>query len=350
MAIWTRIKFFDLKFIKRAKTLLKTPGSQTPERKINPSERGSIAVIFALAMVVLLGSCAIVVDIGLLYVQKAKLQNTVDSAALAGVQELPGDTSKATDVAKAYALQNGTENITTRFEANNFKIIISAQKTVPTYFAKIWGINSEQISATARAMMLPPTSMSGAVPLSVQEQNFEYGALYTLKSGSSDQPGPYSGWFGALRLSGSGAKTYETDLAYGYQGTLSFGQIVDVEPGNMSGPTQKGIETRFAQDQRVPRNTFADYGRNAPEIIYVPIVHLLDANKQVQIVGFAAFFLEGIPGNGNDSIITGRFIKTLIPGNKTEWSLTDLLKKENDISAGISTDAFGLYTPKLVAQ
>lgn len=328
--------------------------SATQDRR-NRSDRGSITILVALGMTVFLGWCALVADIGLLYAQKAKLQNAVDAAALAGVQELPSDPQKAVQIAEDYALQNGVAAITTSIESHQLKMSVSAEKTVPTTFAKIWGITSEHIQAAAQAMMLPPTSLSGVVPLSIQEQDFEYGALYTLKSGSGNQSDDrYSGWYGALDLSSQGARSYETDLAYGYQGTLSIGQIVEIKHGNMSGPTQQGLEARLAQDQRVPRNTFADHDRDAPEIIYVPIVHVLDepgnSVQRVEIVGFAAFFIEGVPGHGNDSVIQGRFLQALVPGSQTKWTLSDLLKEEQETNDGLTAVDYGLYTPKLVGQ
>ena len=54
-------------------------------------ERGSVIVIVTISLTILLGFCAIVTDVALLYAQKAQLQNSVDAAALAGVQELPSN-------------------------------------------------------------------------------------------------------------------------------------------------------------------------------------------------------------------------------------------------------------------
>jgi hypothetical protein len=341
------------------KIKLKRLSIATPEYKANSSERGSIAILVALGMTVLLGSCAMVVDIGLTYVQKAKLQNAVDAAALAGAQELPGDPSSANQVAQDFATQNGADDITTSIGANNFKMTVSGHKTVPTAFAKIWGIDSEQISASSAAMMVPPSSLSGAVPLSVQEQNFQYGVVYNLKTGSGNQAageigGQYYGWFGPLDLTGGGASDYEASLTNNYQGNISIGQIINTENGNMSGPTKRAIETRLAQDTRVPLNTFDNHDRYASEIIYVPIVKFLNSDQysvyQVQVTGFAAFFLEGVSGNGTDSIITGRFIKTLIPSGRTGGTLAELLKQEDDMENGISGIDYGLYAPKLVAN
>lgn len=308
-------------------------------------ERGSVVVLVTLALTTLLGFCALVTDVALMYAEKAHLQNSVDAAALAGVQELPNDPSLAEQTARNYAAQNGVPAVTVTFAASNAKIIVQATKQVPTYFARIWGITEEQISVSAKAMMVPPTEMYGAVPLSVlDEKKLIYGEPYVLKEGGGCGN---TGWYGALALSGNGASSYEEDLANGYQGTLRVGQIVDVKNGNMSGPTAQGIAARLAQDTRVPRNTFADHDRNAPEIMYIPIVTPYGHNE-MKIVGFAAFFLDGVPGNGNNSIITGRFLQKLASNGHNNASLSNLLQTEFDMEHGGASTDFGLYTPKLV--
>lgn len=335
-------------------------------------DRGSVVVIVALSLTVLLGFCAIVTDVGLLYAKKAYLQNSVDAAALAGVQELPNNAYKAKNIANDYAIRNGVPNVDVTLEGNNAIIIVQTTQQVPTFFARIWGINEEQISVTAKAMMVPPTGLSGAVPLSIQEQEFVYGQKYVLKSGGGSgtsswyfdedknnsvkksSGGGSSGWYGALELTGTGAKLYKVDLANGYQGTLSVGQILDVKHGNMSGPTADGINTRLSRDNRVPKNTINDYDRNAPQIVYIPIVKIISESgnsiNQVQIVGFAAFFLEGVAGNGNESIVTGWFIETLVSNGQTSATLADLLNTEQDMEDGKASNDFGLYAPKLVAN
>ena len=135
----------------------------------------------------------------------------------------------------------GVPAVTVTIDTNN-TIVVQATQQVPTYFARIWGITEEQISVSAKAMMVPPTGLSRAVPLSIQEQDFVYGQKYVLKSGGgsgtsswylddsknnviekSGEVSGTSGWYGALELSGTGADTYESDLANGYPETLSVG-------------------------------------------------------------------------------------------------------------------------------
>lgn len=324
----------------------------------HPRERGSVVVLVALSLTTLLGLCAIVADVGSLYAQKVHLQNSVDAAALAGVRELPSNPGDAIVIAIDYASKNGvaSQDVQVVVDPNNdSKLIVVASKKAPTHFARFWGITDEQISisASSTAMMVPPEVLFRAVPLTIQKQVFDYTKDYVLKSGggagtsewylddsknnAAEKSGEASGtpgWYGALELSGTGADTYETDLANGYEGTLRVGQILDVKHGNMSGPTAKGIKTRLDSDTRVPENTIDDYENNAPQIVHIPIVEIISESgnsiQQVKIVGFAAFFLKGVAGNGNNSTVTGRFLGTLTSNGQS--------------------NNFGLCTPKLVAN
>ncbi len=82
----------------------------------------------------------------------------------------------------------------------------------------------------------------------------------------------------------------------------------------MSGPTGNGVDYRISLD---PTATFATVQRGSPRILVVPIIDSLEVNgrSQVQIVGFAAFFLEGVGGQGKDNYVTGKFMQTVESGD-----------------------------------
>ncbi|MFZ3371523.1 MAG: pilus assembly protein TadG-related protein, partial [Desulfitobacteriaceae bacterium] len=199
----------------------------TKTKDLAQEERGSILVLVALSLSVLLGLSALVTDLGVIYVNYAQLQNALDATVLAGAQELPNSTIQAQQVAKQYASKNGVPEVAIGFDLNNLKISASAQKKVPALFSKILGLTENTITASSRAFMLPPSSLTGVVPLSVKEQNLSYGAEYSLKSGAGGEVD--SGWYGALELDGPGAWDYQKFLTYGYSGTLSIGQVLQVE-------------------------------------------------------------------------------------------------------------------------
>lgn len=320
-------------------------------------QQGSILIVVALAMTALLGAAAIVADVGLLYVTKARLQNGLDAAALAGAQLLPAQTAEAVSNAVNYAGANGIseDKLTVQLAMDNHEIIVTGERQVNTLFARIWGINSNTVRATAKAMMVPPAALAGIVPISIQlsafQNGIQYGHEYTLKEGGGDQFG--NGWFGALDLphldehEPEGANWYENNLANGYAGTVKIGDVIPVRTGNISGKTEDGVNSRYDKDTNPPSNTPTSYAQDAPEIVYVPVVVPVD-NHNIRIVGFAAFFLERITGNGNNSEIKGQFLRTVIVDGQAEGSQTDIRQTEEEIAVGGSPNDFGLYAPKLI--
>ena len=301
-------------------------------------DSGSIAVLTVLVLTVLLGFGSLATDMAVLYAEKSNLQNAVDAAALAGSQELPNNPQAAITKASEYASANNTALESVVIIADNREIKVTAEKDVPLYLARILGIDSKIVGASARAGIFTPSSLQGVVPLGIKSEEFVYGQEYTLKSSPENE----SGWFGPLRIDGQGSPVYESALAYGSNASVSLGDIIEVEPGNMSGPTQSGLEARLSSDIRIPRNTFEDHDRDAPQIMYIPVVEVVSRSGQsvheVKVVGFAAFFVEDYTGSGNDSFIRGRFLQTLASSGRDNSSSG---------STGETTD-FGLSVTKLM--
>lgn len=71
-------------------------------------ERGTVMVLFAIALPVLVGSVALAIDVGLMLSARTQLQSAADAAALAGMQSLrdDGSVSGARAEAEAYAGRN----------------------------------------------------------------------------------------------------------------------------------------------------------------------------------------------------------------------------------------------------
>jgi Flp pilus assembly protein TadG len=65
-------------------------------------ERGSVAVLLALALTVLLGFAALVVDIGLSWAVRAEAQTAADAAALAGAARLADGPAGAVTAVRQY--------------------------------------------------------------------------------------------------------------------------------------------------------------------------------------------------------------------------------------------------------
>ncbi|MEA1961386.1 MAG: Tad domain-containing protein [Bacillota bacterium] len=284
------------------------------------NQKGTVLVLLVLAMSALAGFTALVTDTGAVYLQRMRLSNALDSAVLAGIQELPDNTQGALEMAAAYAQQNGgnVSEFSFTVDTDNNSISGHANRQIGLFFARALGFNSTIVQAEASARLAPITSTGGVVPFGVLEDDFTFGEETVMKEGIGD--GPYRGWFGALRLGGNGAHVYRDNIKYGYPGEVSIGDVIPIEPGNMSGPTRVGIDYRIGQCNHYPRCTIYSYVNGCPRILIVPIVNVQDITSEghpdsVRVVGFAAFLVQDCVGNGNENYVRGYFIRYVIPGS-----------------------------------
>jgi len=293
--------------------------SLTPLSLLFFSSRGQVLVTVAAGMTLLLGMAAITVDAGTLYLQRQRLANAVDAAALAGAQELPARPALAYQQAMAYAEQNGCspEEVVVQIAPSNKKITVTAQRQIPLFFARTLGHQTASVSAQATAAVSPVKALMGAAPLSIEEQILVFGEEYTLKSAPSEGGGePLYGWYGPLSLGGSGARSYCQNLKYGYESELRVGDVVATETGNMSGPTVEGIAYRVDACHHDPPCTFEHFAPGCPRVLLVPVIVAQETSgnqiKTVRIQGFAAFFIENYARQGNECEIRGRFVHTAV--------------------------------------
>lgn len=289
------------------------------------NEKGSAIIMITILLTVLVGMAAMVTDSGAVFLIRARLQNAVDAAALAALQDLPDDTAQAVATAINYATTDcppDTEVETPQILESDRAVFVSAHKTVHYGLARIIGFDAKTVEAQALARLEPITGVKGALPLAVMKDVWTPGQIAVLKGGAQDAI--FNGWRGALALGGNGASNYQENLKTGYTGILRLDDLVDVENGNMSGPTLTGTEYRLAGCPHTPKCTIEHYNTSCPRIGIIPVVEevlLTDkkgeqtaSKKQVRICGFALFLLSDTQGNGNNGLVTGRFIQGIIQG------------------------------------
>lgn len=305
-------------------------------RNLLKKEDGAAIVIISIAMVAILGFMSLVTDFGLLALNKERLQNACDAAALAGSRELP-DQANAILVASDYLQNNDvspTEAEISFPQVNGAPTIqVSVKHSVEFFFAKVLGINSGTVSGSAQAVCGGISSATGIVPFSIPDQNLQFGVEYTLKYGGGDGD---NGNFGALALGGNGANNYRSNIKNGYNGRISVGDWVTTEPGNMSGPTSDGVNYRMSQctHQCTPN----DYQLDCPRVITIPIYDpnmLGHGRSEVKIVGFALFLLTGVDGNGNKNVVHGYFLNSVPPNS-------------SNVSTDPGQNTYGVVITKLI--
>jgi Flp pilus assembly protein TadG len=130
------------------------------------AERGSVAVIVAVLLPVLVAIAGLVIDVGSWYETKAQLQTAADAAALAGAQRLPGSPSSAQAAAQTLAADNisgATVTPVTPYNGDSTEIQVTVSKRASVSFASILGITAPTITASAVAQSVQTQGTGGFI-------------------------------------------------------------------------------------------------------------------------------------------------------------------------------------------
>jgi len=182
--------------------------------------RGNASIILCAAIVGLLGFTAGVVDIGMVYVQRVKLSNAIDSAVLAASMELVHSESKTMTVAREYLEKNNIDpsSVSIAIGPDSKSLEIKGTKTVKHLFAPIIGINTSDVKVSTKAIIGPVKAVRGDTrPFAVQKFDYNYGDIVTLKENAGDA---YRGNYKAVALGGTGANVFRDNALHGFSGKL----------------------------------------------------------------------------------------------------------------------------------
>jgi Flp pilus assembly protein TadG len=300
--------------------------------------RGQVGVLYAMALIGLLGGVAMCTDVGVMYLNWHRMQRAVDAAALAGVTYLPEDTATAISTAETYGEDNGlaASEIAPPLVgagANGIDTLtVSATRNVPYYFARVLGMTTQKVSVTAVAEAPAPASSvqcgssasagygstvgeCGLIPIGVDNSTtYSYLQSVTLNEG---QVGP--GDWGSLALGSNGGNVLRSNIANGYDGLVSVGNVL-TEPGKAVGPVDQGFMDRInAGLSSDPSGTAASHTANDPRVVIVPLVNWSSAQGKgyVTVTGFAALWIDSVAGG----TIQANFISTVAPNGTPDPSL-----------------------------
>ncbi|MEZ9465204.1 pilus assembly protein TadG-related protein [Vibrio breoganii] len=270
------------------------------------NQSGLVIILFTIALTVLLGFAALAIDLNHVVLNKARLQNGVDAAALAAAVVADSGQSEsdianaALDAVKKYASASGngeisvTQNQAITGSGSSFSIALSDsasllvqlsndptqfpastfQRTDPVsgdfndiyvrvqvsgvaldgFFLSLFNL-SKSVSSSAVAgpssSVTRDSQLCNLVPMAVCAKDktdtefggYENGDFQTLKESSwGESDFNTPGNFQLLNFSGKGE--VDEQLAGGFDGCLSDG-TVDVSTGGAVGLVKKGLNTRF---------------------------------------------------------------------------------------------------------
>ena len=136
-------------------------------RTFRKKEEGTVAVIVALSMTVLLGFVALAVDFGMMAVCRQSLQNAADAAALAAAADLGAKKPEKVNLTVAeYCAANGfapaDDAVTVSVQTSGTTVTVTLQRSMQMAFsAVVTGEHTRTVSAAATA---EATSIFGNCP------------------------------------------------------------------------------------------------------------------------------------------------------------------------------------------
>jgi Flp pilus assembly protein TadG len=296
------------------------------------SEGGQTLPVICLFLVVLIGLCGVVIDLGNGYLQRQQAQNAADAAALAGAEAVPSGGYQA--AASQMAVKNGKpgDGVTVNFNGTD-AVTVTVTRTSPTYLLGLFGKSSIPVTATATAQVAALAQVNGHVaPYAVLRSVYANGTGTVLFN--ENQPGAY----GTVDLpttdnTSGGSCTGNTNkgtpsnvgselsdqLPSGVMlvgGCLSVksgasqpsGNVVNqMPPGNNK--MSSDLQSLGNGQYKVISQPWDDSNGLPPRLMYVPIVDQLPGgNGNATITGFAWFYATSAPGGGSSLTINGVWV------------------------------------------
>lgn len=300
-------------------------------------EEGQVTVLTAIFIVGLMGMAGFVLDVGSWFRQQRVVQTTVDSAALAGAQALPGDTGTARDYATTFASKNGgvagaTITFTSRYRPDDS---INVTQDVPTngFFSRLFGVTTVTVHAHASAISEVPAQARYVAPIVVNIKHPDlsgpgcpcFNVPTTLNLGKTGAPGAFTLInLDVTQQNGTiGASTLASWITQGYNKYLPLGVYLS-DPGAKwnNNSIQSAMQGRYGTDLLFPvYDTLVDQGSNA----------------EYHILGWASFHLTLAQASGSNGTLNGYFTQVIWQG---------LLDQSDPSSSGIPD--LGVHSVALV--
>jgi Flp pilus assembly protein TadG len=274
------------------------------------NEDGQAIVLSVLALVAVMGMCALVLDVGSWFRTHRRLQATADAAALAGAQSLPTDPSGAKSLALSYANKNGGDVLSADIVVSstynpNDTISVKAERSDSGSFTRVLGIVTPQkltanakarVDAPQQAMFVAPMVVNCNHPL-IQNCNGNHTPTFGVNTNLNYDPMGAPGAFGMLNLDPSGQNPGTSEEAnwilHGWDQYLGLGDY-------RSDPGAKFSSSNIqdALQQRVGT------------VLLFPVFRTLNGtgqNAEYDIIGWIGFRLASYDVQGNNAILHGTF-------------------------------------------
>lgn len=342
-------------------------------RHVRDDERGMSLVFVGLGFIAFFAATTLAIDVGLFMTARAQAQNAADAGALAGAVALAVDSfddrsagGPAVQSAVTTAVQNpvvgvpvsvGPPDVTFPVgpggQSDRVRVDVhrtaARENPVSTLIGPLFGVPMIDIRARATAEAAPANAMTCVRPFTIPDRWIENNGNTTFERydnrervipNADEYPPPGDPRYNAVRydayrdkgtrlvlragtggniaptmyyswkMPGAiGASYYEDNIRECNQAAVTFGYVMQQEPGNMVGPTIDGIRDLIAQDPGAYWDDAAKMVRSplgrSPRVFPIPLYNpdeydkgkATGRNATLIVANWIGFFVEEVAGN-----------------------------------------------------
>lgn len=325
-------------------------------------QSGVVLPIVIVGLIAIIAMAGLAIDSSHAFVNKTRLQNMVDSAALtaAKVYDQSADTIISTAAANAMFGRNtdgsGNFEIDGEYDGGNITVTVQYSETLNPFVPAVLGpyvrviatgfsittglsaaIGITNIGVDASAVAGPSPTINHAcniaplVACAVDANDvgpngyfgFEHDKFMVLKPSPGDHNDVGPGNYKLLRLNCPGGACVRDNMAGVYDACATADETVDTEPGVTAGPTSQGFNTRFGEYAGP-----VDPAEFPPDVVTWATDPALDTQQ-----------LESPPGSGIyvDQICLGGCDDPIAPTNLVEYA---------NVGLGMNVFDYGEYVTR----
>ena len=345
------------------------------------SERGVSLIHIGIAIFVIMGFSAFVLDHGVMMVARGQAQNVADAAAISAITTRVRDEANLAANLAAYPMSDnvlykmvdsqgifgGTPTDTGRSREWSCPNLVTGwcvqvyvfrdgapangSTTLPVYFAPLFGLSSQKVQAYAAAVAKDANGTRCLKPFLIPDKWEENGGNSSFNPANGDVYRPWtvanptgystadfnvttvvlkpgtpantispSDFFEINEFGQTGGKTYETSII-NCEIAKKIGDTVELFPGNTVGPTNQGIDGLLAANGGGPVDVIIG--------MFDPAVFEAQRRQSgrfiLQIVNLVTVRISGRTGSHIDGLIVGGVGENMGPG-PTPTGVSSLIK------------------------
>ncbi|MCW2925813.1 MAG: putative Flp pilus-assembly TadE/G-like [Thermoleophilia bacterium] len=321
-------------------------------------EAGQTLVFVSIFMVVCLCFVGVVIDGGMFFFERRDMQGTADAAALAAVRELPKQPGQASTVANDYVTsKNSAASALVRsvtFTDANRSVEVVVHKKGSAGFSGVLGLAPPDISAraVARVQMMGPRP--GMLPMAFMRDTYTIGENYEVKfdgtTTAASEHGPIAPDVMPDCSGATGAADFRSLIAGAAHGGVDacptpIAETLDLEPGQMAGPTRQGFDERLGSSTDSYSDVFGTDPASgfqtiekptSPRIGIVPIIENLNGTtawpngrKEIRILGYMLVYIGKVDSSGypaytnNGKSVWVTPVRPILPADFTDGEFVD---------------------------